>query len=72
MAHPAPLLTPPPPRGHELGVIVLIFGASDSCGPFTQNILPGKNRMKNCPLEGPQSGTVRFEKKYFLSNISGF
>ena len=30
----------------------------------TQNIFPGKNRMKNCPLGGLQSWTVRFENKF--------
>ena len=68
LIHPAQL--PTPPRGHELGVLVLIFGAFDIYAKY----LSRKNRMKNCAQSGGrQSGTVRFEKYIFFtlnSNIS--
>ena len=58
---------PTPPLGHKLGVMVLSFAVSDSWGLFTQNILPGKNRIKSCTLGGPQSKTVIFENKISIT-----
>ena len=46
--------------------MALIFKVSDSWGLFTQNIFPGKNRMKNCPLGGSPKWDRQIWKKYFF------
>ena len=55
-----------PPGGQGPGVMTLIFAVSDSWGLFTQNIFPGKNRMKNCPLGGSPKWDRQIWKKYFF------
>ena len=46
--------------------MTLIFAVSDSWGLFTQNIFPGKNRMKNCTLGGSPKWDRQIWKKYFF------
>ena len=62
------------PLGHELGVVVLIFGVSKSWSFFHVKYLSQKSYEKLYP-GGPQSETVRFEKNPFVTlncNISWF
>ena len=72
---PCSVAFPPPPRGHELGVMVLIFGAFDSSGLFTQNIFPEKIVWKTCPGGSPKWDRQIWKKNIFFtlnSNISWF
>ena len=53
--------------GHELGVMTLIFAASNSWGLKSWNRKTEKNRLNRCTLGVPQSETVRFQNKTFIT-----
>ena len=46
--------------GHELGVMILIFGVSDRWAFFTYNIFPGKSYKTICP--GRERGSPKWDR----------
>ena len=61
---PPPQTTPPRLRTRSYGSNFCCFGQLRS---FYAQYLSRKNRMKICTLGGPQSETVRFENKTFIT-----